>query len=414
MDNSHLDQLRKAVYEQRQLVSLLQNQTFPLAGELLSSEKLTQLRLAQEELLGMQEELTRRETEKNAGVLLDTTTRDGKPFSEYMGDGKVRIGTKITLRQSCVPTGIVHLLDTKSFPLISVFLEKSGRGTVRLCVRSKVEGYSAETADTVELIKDIDPIEIPQLPTFFPQAISTVDELTRATLSIQIDNLDGAVQIQKTFPIWLLSRNSAYLWIKDPSTGEKIDLTPYLASWVTPNIGDISLVLRAALEFHPEKWFLGYLTDASGVEAQVRSIYMKLAELQIQYSVSGLVFGGEDGSLIQRVRTPKEVLDTKLANCLDGTLLMSSLLEAITIEPAIVLVPGHAFLAWRKQKQEPEWEYLETTLIGKGTFDQAIEEGRLRAKIYGIDPAKIGTPGKARMLPLSDLRVRHGITPMQG
>jgi hypothetical protein len=150
------------------------------------------------------------------------------------------------------------------------------------------------------------------------------------------------------------------------------------------------------------------------VEAQVRSIYLKLAEMQIQYSVSGQVFGGEDGSLIQRVRTPKEVLDTQLANCLDGTLLMCSLLEAIAIEPAIVLVPGHAFLAWRKQKQQPEWEYLETTLIGKGNFDQAIEEGRLRAKIYGIDPTNIGKPGKARMLALSDLRVRYGITPMQG
>ena len=43
---------------------------------------------------------------------------------------------------------------------------------------------------------------------------------------------------------------------------------------------------------------------------------------------------------------PRESLADKEANCINGTVLFASLLEGISMSPAIVLVPGHAFLAW--------------------------------------------------------------------
>jgi len=61
---------------------------------------------------------------------------------------------------------------------------------------------------------------------------------------------------------------------------------------------------------------------------------------------------------------------------------MASLLEAASLNPAIVLVPNHAFLAWQTQEGGRDWDYLETTMIGTSTFEQACEKGRSTAKLH--------------------------------
>ncbi|MEZ4612287.1 MAG: hypothetical protein R2838_18930 [Caldilineaceae bacterium] len=55
-------------------------------------------------------------------------------------------------------------------------------------------------------------------------------------------------------------------------------------------------------------------------------------------------------------------------------MLVASLLEAISLTPAIVLVPKHAFVGWQVDKDEKSaWNYLETTLIDSGDFQQAVD-----------------------------------------
>ena len=82
-------------------------------------------------------------------------------------------------------------------------------------------------------------------------------------------------------------------------------------------------------------------------------------------------FGTRPGQITPRTRLPRESLRHKSTNCIDGTVLMASLLEAASLQPAIVLVPGHAFVAWETWDGTDEWDYLETTMIASHDFEEA-------------------------------------------
>ena len=87
-------------------------------------------------------------------------------------------------------------------------------------------------------------------------------------------------------------------------------------------------------------------------------------------------FGAGPGQVTQRTRLPRESLRHKSANCIDGTVLMASLLEAASLQPAIVLVPGHAFVGWETWEGTDEWDYLETTMIASHDFEAARQRAR--------------------------------------
>lgn len=101
------------------------------------------------------------------------------------------------------------------------------------------------------------------------------------------------------------------------------------------------------------------------------------------------------------MRLPRESLAHGQANCIDGAVLFASLLEGISINPAIVLVPGHALVAWETWKNSGEWKYLETTMIGTGNFKDAC----VRGESYANNP-------KLTRWSLRDLRSK-GIMPME-
>jgi len=54
---------------------------------------------------------------------------------------------------------------------------------------------------------------------------------------------------------------------------------------------------------------------------------------------------------------------------------MASALEAIGLEPIIVMVPEHCFLGWRILPGSKTCQFLETTMIGSASFDEALDYG---------------------------------------
>ncbi len=116
---------------------------------------------------------------------------------------------------------------------------------------------------------------------------------------------------------------------------------------------------------------------------------------------------------MQRIRLPRETLEKRSANCIDGTVLMASVLEAASLNPAIVLVPGHAFLAWEMQNGSNEWDYLETTLIGSREFEVAQKVGRTRAEQFQAKAAGEANKRMFRLLSIPGLRVNNGVLPME-
>jgi hypothetical protein len=408
-----LEHIKLAQYRQQQKVQrlhqLIYSHSDPTQASEFDSEPLEQ---AEAELHRLNQQRRQLEAQSKKGILFEMSS--GKHAGEeMMGKDTTGIEVQVSLRMSHIPTGIAHLLEVKEKPLITYHLKYSGKKYVRLRLISYIDGYSSRAIETVELTAKNSEATVNQLPVFFADRLRGVTELTRATLHIQVDDLDQKTERQSTFPIWLLARTSAYNGVYDPAKGKWIDLSYYCAAWVTPNDAEVMRLLRRAAELHPEKHISGYQVDKAEVHKQVEAIYNALKAEEITYIHSITSFGAGKMENMQRVRLPRESLLNKSANCIDGTVLMASILEAASLNPALVFVPGHAFLAWETQEGNNDWDFVETTMIGTDDFNAAVKSGRLQAARQKKKAKQTLNPEEFSLFSLAELRSQRGIMPME-
>jgi hypothetical protein len=338
-------------------------------------------------------------------------------YSARRGLDTTELDVDVRLQMAQVPTAIYHLLDPQENPLVECRVRTNSSRKRRLRIISFIEGYSAQAVDTLEISNGTsNPIS--QLPTLFPDRLNQVRELTRATLNVLAEDLENKqIEVHKTIPIWLLSRNSAPLSVKNPTTQEWNDLSRYYGAFVTPNQVDVRRFLRDVVEHHAKQQLSGYHEP---VTPQVRAIYEALQQkVGIRYVSSVLNFNPDEGAKTQRVQLPRQSLEEKVANCIDGVLLFASLLESISINPAIVILPKHALLGWETGLGNNHWAYLETTMLGGAhTFESACDRGTRLATANEEQQKRANHNDRAHELwfrrwSLYELRTRHGITPME-
>lgn len=381
------------------------------------SAELARLRARAAPALQQRSAFAAREVAPNAG-----SRGGGRGLPALKGPGAaLELEVLADLRMPSVPTSLGRLFAVDGTALISVQLRNNGDRPRRLCVSTSIEGFTAHARETVVCPPGEQQL-VEQFPTFFPDAVARLDEFCVATVALEVVDLEtGATIVRRTLPIRLLARQTAVLYQLDPQTGSYRDLRHTLGAWVTPNARQILELLRVAADHSNLKAMSGYQVDEAGVLEHVRAIFEALKAAQIVYVNSVDAFGGVEGQFLQRVRTPSESLACRSANCIDGTVLMASLLEATGIEAAIVLVPGHAYLGWLKRKpnrdegQPPEitqpaahlthWDSLETTLVGVGTFEQARDHARQATLRF--QQADLLT-----ILPVASLRQRH-VSPLE-
>jgi hypothetical protein len=355
------------------------------------------------------EEARLNELESQVGALaLHTEPGDlsTPPRGRLLGAKTTGLRVERTLHMKPLPTGVYHLLDPETDPLLTVTVANESREARRVCVRAFIEGLSAEEVRTVE----IDPRKqatFNLLPTLLPERARTITEVQRATLHVVALDLDGKTESHDTFSIVCLARNSSFNAIRRPDTGEVVDLSHYYGAWVTPHAEAVQAHVRRAADLLPNRQIWGYQDDPEFVTRQVEAMYRVLKEAEITYINSVIDYGAPQSQAIQRTRLPRESLAGRAANCIDGTVLFASLLEGASLNPAIVLMPGHAFVGWEAWDGSEEWSFLETTMIGSNDFEAACRSGQ---KQY--DEAKTSGRGRVTMHKLTDLRAR-GIWPME-
>ncbi len=407
--------LRQELYDLRLRATRLQQEILATTDPAILDELLKDAGKVERDISRMEASLRHAEQAGTEAGTQHAVTRSNKTTA---------LDATVSLRMTHIPTAIYHLLDTDDSPLLEVELVNTAREMRRVRVTARIEGYSADAVATVELDRNGEGVrkKVKLLPTLFPQAIDPVHELTRATVTVLVEELiyagdnsakiGTAVRIENhdSLPIWMLARNSAPLAVRDPQSGEWVDLTRYFGAFVTPNRPEVMAFLRKAADHHPQKRLAGYQSD---VTAQARAIFDALkAEADITYVNSLIAFNPDESARGQRVRLPRESLAERQANCIDGTLLFASLLEAASLHPAIVVVPGHAFVAWERSADSGRWAYLETTMIGTNTFAEAQEIGGRKAEFWEKQAAE-GDAGKFRRWSLKELRTAYGITPLE-
>lgn len=411
-----LTELRQKEYDLRLECNRLQREVYEESDPAKADAWLNEWLAKQQELYDVEQARAKAQNEtRDQGVILQqntTATQASGPVMRGVTRGAETTGLVATveLRMAQTPTAIYHLFDKSAHPLVYCKVTNTSSQKRRVRVTSYIEGYSAHAIDSEEIDAKKE-MEFYQLPTLFPERIQAIGELTRATLNVLVEDLDGKVETNRTVPIWLLSRNSAALAVQDPVSGQWNDLSRYLGAFVTPNASSIMEFQRKVAKRHPQGRLVGY---QGPVEPQAQAIFEALKQdAGVTYVNSVIAFSPDQTAQTQRVRLPRESLQAGTANCIDGALLFASLLEGISINPAIVVVPGHAFVGWQTSQDKAEWQYLETTMINSNSFKEALDAGNRRAAINQKQFEATKNAQWFRHWSVRSLRTEYAITPLE-
>ena len=246
-------------------------------------------------------------------------------------------------------------------------------------------------------------------------------ERTAGHIRIDVSS-DGGLLSSVQCPIELLAYDE---W---PGTRS---IPEMLAAFVMPNHPAVEPILKDAASvlktWTQDSSLSGYQTgDPRRAWLTVAAVYTALRKLGISYINPPASFETTG----QKVRTPDRILETRLGTCLDLSLLCASCIEAVGLNPILVIQNGHAYPgAWlknetfspatidelqplRKRAELGEIVFFESTSLtidGVREFKQAMLDVAPKLKmdekfLVAID---IASARKARILPLP-LRV-HGI-----
>jgi len=326
------------------------------------------------------------------------------------------------LLTSTLPTGLLHLMSSDTFPLVEIDVYNPTSADVTFVVTSWIEEQSYARTDRV-LVPAGKKVTHHQLPVVKPLAFATIYDISKGVLQVRVSYLwqgQEALLLLQSFEVSFLARD-VLLWGTIQGDRSINDLSTFIGAWVTPNERSIVELLRQAAEYTPSKQLWGYQGTgtpeqrAARARAQVSAIFEALkAHGGITYINSPLSMGPNNGSIRQRISLPRDSLTYRQANCIDGAVLYASLIERAAMNPAIMIIPGHAFVGWETWGGSGRYEFLETTMTGSHSFVDAWQQGQ--AQFAQAEPF-IGRPlfdpgGFARLLVVLDLR-RRGIVPVR-
>lgn len=164
-------------------------------------------------------------------------------------------------------------------------------------------------------------------------------ELTEAitgTLTLTLTDNQGVTLADFSHPVELLAHNQ---W---GGMGTMAELLP---AFVMPNDPAVDRVLKAASDVlrragRPD----GLDGYSSGQRERVwelaSAVWSAVSGLRLSYALPPASFEHTG----QKVRTPSQILDGRLATCLDTALLFAAALEQASLNPLLILTQGHAFV----------------------------------------------------------------------
>ncbi|MCD4739444.1 MAG: hypothetical protein K8R89_09350 [Anaerolineae bacterium] len=335
-------------------------------------------------------------------------------------------GITVTLLTDVVPTAYCYQLTSEKYPLINIKADNTGRDNVNttLRIQAGIEGFSDPTIVT-PYVPQGQQANVVLLPQLRQEAVAALNEMRPVTLHIKVEQTAPKSNLlyEQTHPIRLHARDTALIAVR-ATDGSIVDLSDYLAAWVTPRSPMMEQLLRRAADHHPSKSLVGYqgtdslMQRADVVRAQAQAIFTTLKqEATLTYINSTLNMGKQAGQVTQRVRLPNESLAAGgSANCIDGAVLFASLLELASLEPLLVIVPSHVFVGWRIWRGVNQYEFLETTMIGSSDFAAAQQVGQKDyddAFAKGYFTRGLFDPGGfARLVDIAACRVK-GILPLE-
>jgi hypothetical protein len=180
------------------------------------------------------------------------------------------------------------------------------------------------------------------------------DQVLEATLR----GSDGSIRRQR-LAVRLHPLDEAPYFVRED--GHAVDLGWIFAAYVDPGDPVVDAVLARARQLDPA---FDRGRDAAADLRRAGAVWAALEQHGLRYADGDPAIARGPVVWSQRVRRPAQVWREGRANCIDASVLLASVFERIGLQPAIVLVPGHAFAGFRGTRAGAPLQYLETTVLG--------------------------------------------------
>ena len=217
----------------------------------------------------------------------------------------------------------------------------------------------------------------------YPKISWKYDKLANVRQAVPIDvtmelKVDGQSCGEKTVTATVRTVNDCLFGVTESGDEERYsDYSWLFAAYVNENHPWVDQTLKEALDTDLVSSFDGYQSgDPEQVLMQVFAIWNVMQRKGLRYS-DVTTTAAESGSVgSQHVRLFDESVKAAQANCVDGSVLLAAVLRKIGLDPHLVTVPGHMFLAF--SLDDDTMIGLETTMMGAADLDK-VDAKRLKS-----------------------------------
>jgi len=254
----------------------------------------------------------------------------------------------------------------------------------------------------------------------YPQVIYNYDAVKERRQAAPFNvvfsvSIDGAPPQVKAKTVMLRSVNDCVYGFVSADDGSYEDHSYMFAAYVNENHPMVDRLLKEALDTKAVQSFDGYISGSQEtVLDQVYAIWLALQKRGIRYSSITTPSAHSDIVQVQNVRFIEESVGNAQANCVDGCVLMASMLYKIGIKPFLVILEDHAYLGIYLDEAKETFVCLETTMLsqgkGRGFFDSVIEETTAEY-LKNEQKFEEDTDPNFQIIDIEDAR-RLGITPI--
>lgn len=211
----------------------------------------------------------------------------------------------------------------------------------------------------------------------FPQLKYDYDKLFEVRQTFPEDvtavvTVNGVPQGEKTMTMTVMSLNDCVFALYDRD--ETVDICWMYAAYVNENHPLVEKILKEALEKDTDS-FSGYQGNAEEVKEEIEAIWNAVQARGVKYSDVSVPSADSDFLSSQHVRLLGDSLAGKQANCVDGTVLLASILKKIGLNTYLMATDDHMYLGVDLTEDGKKRIYIETTLLDDTSLDEAIKSG---------------------------------------
>jgi hypothetical protein len=216
-----------------------------------------------------------------------------------------------------------------------------------------------------------------------PKIAWKYDKLARVKQAVPVDvtmelKINGESCGEKTVTATVRTVNDCLFGVTESGDeGNYTDYSLLFAAYANENHPWVDQTLKEALDTKIVSSFDGYQSeDPQQVLLQVFSIWNVMQRKGLRYSNVTATAAETESVNSQHVRLFDESVKAAQANCVDGSVLLAAILRKIGLDPHLVSVPGHMFLAF--SLDDDTMVGLETTMLGDADIP-AVDAKRLKS-----------------------------------